>query len=353
MKRFLAFFLIVQLFLVQIASNFPQFIESYYSNGIYLKIANVNRILFGTVPFSIGDLLYISLIICLIGWFINNRKRFLKNWKVNLLTVCCWASIVYFLFHILWGLNYYRIPLDKKLKINKDYTVEELLLLTEKMIARANAVHLQITHCDTLAVEVPYSNHKVFAKAAIGFERLPKALHQFEYKNSSVKTSLLRVPLSYMGFGGYLNPFTNEAQLNTLKPNFTLPMTTCHEMVHQLGIASESECNFIGFMAAINHNDLYFQYSAYSFITRFCLSNLERIEKNLGKNHFKKLNLGIQKNIIEHEQFWDSYHSPIDVFFEFFYDKFLKANKQPDGMMSYSKFVGLVIGYEKAIEKNN
>jgi hypothetical protein len=35
---------------------------------------------------------------------------------------------------------------------------------------------------------------------------------------------------NYMGFSGYLNPFTNEAQVNYLGPMYTFPATTCREM---------------------------------------------------------------------------------------------------------------------------
>lgn len=346
-KHILPSLLLVQIVLVKTLGLFPEFIENWYSNGLYLVIAKFSRTLLGGFWFSIGDIIYIALILFIIRWFWIKRKGFLKEWKNNLLTILSWISILYFLFHFLWGMNYYRVPLTEKLNIEKEYTEEELLLFTEKMITKTNEIHLKITNNDTISVVVPYADEEVFEKALEGFKTLPRKLKEFHYETKSIKPSLLRIPLSYMGFGGYLNPFTNEAQLNTLKPNFTLPMTTCHEMVHQLGIASETDCNFIGFIAATQNNDLYFQYSAYCFITRFCLGNLERIEAGKGKALLEKLNLGVQKNIFEHEVFWDSYHSPIDIFFELFYDGFLKANQQQDGMMSYSRFVGLIIGFER------
>ena len=36
-----------------------------------------------------------------------------------------------------------------------------------------------------------------------------------------------------MGFGGYLNPFTHEAQVNTLQPKLRVLTTACHEIAHQ------------------------------------------------------------------------------------------------------------------------
>ncbi|MEZ4853655.1 DUF3810 domain-containing protein [Flavobacterium sp.] len=349
-KYLLSSFLIIQIVVVKILGQFPSFIEKNYSHGLYKKIAWCNRTVFGNIPFSFGDVIYSLLIILLIRWIWKTRKGFFKNWKSNGLTILSWFSVFYFLFHILWGMNYYRVPLHEKLNIEKEYTEEELLVFTEKMIAKTNALQLQITGNDSTAVKVPYSDEEVFAMAQNGYAKLPKSLQEFHYANESIKPSLLRYLLSYMGFGGYINPFTNEAQVNTLKPNFTLPMTTCHEMGHQVGIGSESECNFIGFIAASNHDDLYFQYSAYSFITNYCLGNLERIEEGKGKAFLSKLNVGVIKNFKENEAFWNSYHTPIDTFFEFFYDNFLKANQQ-EGIISYSRFVGLAIGFEKISKK--
>ena len=214
------------------------------------------------------------------------------------------------------------------------------------MILKSNELQLRITSNDSVAVINPYTEKEIFEMAQVGYHKLPHNLKEFDYKNKSIKQSLFSMPLSYMGFGGYLNPFTNEAQVNYLKPKYTTPFTTCHEMAHQTGIGSESECNFIGYLAAINNSDDYFQYAAYTTAVRYCFRNLEEIEEGKSKIYLQKLNKGILKNFNENEIFWKQYETPINTFFEYFYDNFLKANQQKDGMEGYSKFVGLAIGYE-------
>ncbi len=85
---------------------------------------------------------------------------------------------------------------------------------------------------------------------AVGaYDSLAIAEPQFAYRVRSVKASLFSYPGLYIGFAGYYNPFTGEAQVNMLDPDFRLPYTTCHEMGHQLGYAKENEANFIGFLA--------------------------------------------------------------------------------------------------------
>lgn len=345
-KYLLPIFLLVQIVIVKTLALFPEFIESYYSKGLYLKIAHLNRTLFGGIPFSIGDVIYVILIFLLLRWIWKNRIGFWKNWKTNAFSVLSWLSVFYFFFHLFWAMNYYRISIEQKLNIEKEYSMAKLEAFTLKMIAKTNSLQHQITNNDTIAVVIPYTDLQIFEKAINGYENLPMTLNDFQYQNVSIKPSLLRYLLSYMGFGGYLNPFTNEAQINTLKPKFSIPMTTCHEMAHQTGIGSESECNFIGFIAATKNDDVYFQYSAYSFITRYCLRNLERMEEGKSEHFLEKLNKGVLKNYDEHDIFWEYYQTPIDTFFEFFYDSFLKINQQ-EGMISYSRFVGLMIGYEK------
>jgi hypothetical protein len=343
----LTLFLLIQIIVVKTIGLFPDFVENWYSKGLYPKLAFLLRKAMGWLPFSFGDVLYFILILLLIRWIWKHRIGFFKEWKNNGLAIMSWVAVFYFFFHLLWGMNYYRIPLHEKLNIEKEYSKQQLEVFIEKMLQKTNELQLKITKNDSVGVVIPYSHAKIYNLALKGYTKLPKNLQEFSYENKSIKSSLFSYPLSYMGFGGYLNPFTNEAQVNNLKPKYTSPLTTCHEMAHQTGIGSESECNFIGFVAASKNEDLYFQYSAYSFALRYAINNLEAIQEGSSKLYGKKINKGVLKNYYENEIFWNHYQTPINTFFEYFYDNFLKANQQKEGMQGYSKFVGLVIGYEK------
>ncbi len=340
------YLLIIQIILIKVLSLFPDFVERFYSNGLYLYISKICRLLLGWIPFSVGDIAYVVLILLIFRWLFNNRIRFFKNWKSNGLTILNFISILYFLFHFLWGLNYYRIPLHEKIGIEKEYTKQQLQNLTLKLIAKTNQLQLKIEKEQYKKVIFNYSEQQMYGMAPNGYYNLPKPLSQIQYQNKSIKSSIFSLPLSYMGFGGYLNPFTNEAQVNFLKPKYTSPLTICHEMAHQTGIASESDCNFIGFIAASQNKDVYFQYSAYAFALNYCLYNLELIEEGSSKTYKVFINEGVLENFKENKTFWKHYHSWIDTFFEYIYDTFLKMNQQKDGMESYSKFVGLLINYD-------
>lgn len=344
-KYLLPLFLVIQIIALQILAYFPESIEEYYSNGIYPIITFFSRMLFGLFPFSVGDCIYIILIFFILRWFWNKRKSWKLQWKNNLLTVLSFFSVFYFLFHVLWALNYYREPLFEKMEIQKEYTDAELIHFTKKLIVKTNAIHSQITKNDSLKVVFPYTEQAVFKMNLNGYDNLAKEHDYFTFTNLSTKKSLISLPLSYMGFSGYLNPFTNEAQVNSLIPLYGFPTTVNHEMAHQMGYASESECNFIGFMASIKNDNLYFKYSGYSFALSYCLSSIRMQDEATFKKLLKTVHPGILKNYKESDQFWIDYQSPIEKGFHLFYDTFLKINQQKEGMNSYSKFVDLMVNY--------
>nr|WP_288833114.1 DUF3810 domain-containing protein [uncultured Flavobacterium sp.] len=356
-KYLLPFLLLIQILILKIIRFFPETVEAFYSNGFYPYLSNFLRIILGWIPFSIGDVLYFMLIVLAVKWFWNNRKNWTRskvgqngtkaNWKDLSLSILSVISVFYFFFHFLWAINYYRIPLFEKMKIERDYSDADLYNFTKKIIAKTNEIHGQITKNDSLKVVFPYSKEVAFIKNLHGYKNLAAQYPFFAYSNLSIKKSLFSLPLTYMGFGGYLNPFTNEAQVNSFMPMYNFPTTSCHEMAHQMGYASESECNFIGFLASVNNDNLYFKYSGYSFALRYCLNNWYIRNETIYKELLKKIHPGILKNYQESEDFWMQYQTPIEKGFHLFYDRYLKLNQQKEGIDSYSKFINLLVNYYK------
>jgi hypothetical protein len=346
-KYLLPFLLFLQIGVLQWVSFFPEYVERYYSNGLYIWISKFSRITFGAFSISIGDIIYFILLFYIFKWFYTKKSSWRRGWKENGLTMLRVFSIFYFLFHVLWGLNYYRVPLFEKMGIKREYSDADLLLFTQKLITKTNALQLQLEKNDSLKVVFPYTQKEVFEMNQNGYQLLSNQYPFFKYENPSIKKSILSLPLSYMGFGGYLNPFTNEAQVNALGPMYHFPMTTNHEMAHQLGYASESEANFIGFLASVKNKDPYIQYAGYSYALRYCLHNWHHRNEEMESRLLKTIHFGVLSNYQESEDFWKHYETFIESGFELFYDQFLKLNQQEEGMESYSKFVDLMVNYYK------
>ncbi len=306
------------------------------------------RYVFGWLPISVGDILYTLLSLYIIRWLIVNRKRIIKDTKHWFLDVLSAISIGYFAFHLLWAFNYYRLPLHESLNIDKDYTTEELVHLAEQLVTKTNAIHLSITNNDSVKVDMPFSKSELLKMVPDGYDQLSETFPYLAYHPRSIKKSIYSLPLTYMGFSGYLNPFTNEAQIDGLIPSYKFPTTGSHEVAHQLGYAAENEANFIGSMAAMQHPNIYFQYSGHAFALRHCLKEIHRRDSEIYKTIFPTINKGIFKNYQEVRNFWDAYENPIEPLFEKTFDTILKASNQSAGMESYSYVVALLVNYYKS-----
>lgn len=346
----LAILLPLQIIAIKIVSRFPEFIETWYSTGLYPYIAKIMRFSVGLLPFSLGDLLYTFFIISIIRWVTIRIKTRFRNYKIWTLDILATFSIIYACFHLFWGLNYYRLPLHRTLKIKNTYTTEELVLLTSTLIKKSNHIHSELVNNDSLKVDYKFKKTFLLRSTIDGYKQLSKDYPKLTYEGYSLKRSLYSIPLTYMGFNGYLNPLTNEAQVNTQILRYKIPTTASHEIGHQLGFAKENEANFIACLATMNHTDPYFQYSGFTFALRYCLNELYVRDRAKADELIKTIHPGILANYKEVRDFWETHKNPIEPFFQVTYNGFLKANNQADGMKSYSYVVALLVNYFDDVE---
>jgi len=344
-KVILTLLLPLQYIALLILKRFPQFIETYYSQGIYPYIAKLSRYVFGWIPFSIGDIFYALLVIFLIRWLFKNIRRIGREPVLFALDITAALSIVYFLFNIMWGLNYYRVPLNTTLGLEKDYTTEELLVTTQRLIAKSNELHRQLGYEDSTKIDIPYTHQEIFTKSINGYQNLEKEYPNLYYSPKSIKNSTWSLGLTYMGYSGYFNPLTGEAQVNRLIKTHKFPVVSCHEQAHQIGYAAENEANFIATLAALHNDDPYIQYTGYIFALRYCVNEIARRDIKMYEEILPTINFGILESYREMREFWDSYKNPFENISKAIWDQFLKANNQSKGIMSYSYMVALVVNY--------
>lgn len=347
LRNGIALGLIPQLLIVFWLGNRPDLVETYYSNGIYPVISQFFRLLFGWIPFSVGEIIYTLLIILAVRYVFKNRTRIKKHPWLFLRNGVLVFSVFYFTFNLVWALNYYRMPIAEQFAIRDSVTPSEVLYLTEQLILKTNRLQLEITGDSTEMVEVPYERGAIFDKTVEGYNRIQKELPFLAYPYPSLKKATLGVLASYMGIGGYLNPFTNEAQVNGLTPVFRLPVVAAHEIGHQVGYAKENETNFIGYLVTMKNEDIHFQYSASAYALSHCLSAVRRTDEQKFELLFAKVNVGVQENYRELYEFNLKYANPFEPVFKSIFSTFLKANQQKDGIKSYSKIVELMVGYHE------
>ncbi|CAM1353651.1 DUF3810 domain-containing protein [Tenacibaculum insulae] len=338
----------IQVVFVQFLSQKPQWIAQYYSNGIYPFISKFFRFILGWIPFSFGDVLGLFLIILFIQSIYKLIKNRFKNLGTQLLKFTSALAIIYFCFYTFWGFNYFREPLAKNLDLQQAfYTTEQLVETTHKIVSELNKIHFQITNNDSIKITVPYSQKEIYSLATNGYKNLAEKYPQLAYTNSSIKNSLVSLFQSYNGTSGYINPITGEAQVNDMIPKTGYPATTCHEMAHQIGWAAENDANFVGFLASIANDDLYFKYSGYRMAYNYCIRQVYKRDKKAALAIKNSVNKGIYKDYNDSYLHWKQFENPIEPYFKKGYNSYLKANNQSKGIKSYSYVVDLLIAYFK------
>ena len=232
--------------------------------------------------------------------------------------------------------------MHEQLEIKNDYTTQQLITFAEELAEKTNKIHKTIT-ADSLPVKFDKSTSYYKNLIFKDFDRIDFTPNSINHL--SAKGSLISLPLTYMGFGGYLNPFTLEAQYNYKVPGYKLPTLIAHEMGHQLGYAKENEANFIGCFVNMNSENIEMKYAGYSYALRFCLNEIYRRSPEEFERLREKVNPGVLKNFNQITEFWESYENPMEPVFKTFYGNFLKVNNQPEGMKSYSYVVALLVNY--------
>ena len=114
-------------------------------------------------------------------------------------------------------------------------------------------------------------------------------------------------------------------------------------MAHQLGIASESEANFVALQYAA-----FIQTLLYSFLVHFALryaSELYKANPEKAKNQLINLRPGVFKNFQQLSDFWEKFQNPFEPYFKKGYDSYLKVNGQAKGILSYNAMVGMVVAH--------
>jgi hypothetical protein len=340
----LAVSLPIQVLLLQLAAKNPEFIEQYYSKGIYPCISSFFRIILGWIPFSVGDLFLAFGFFIFIRFLVRLIKNSFKNFIPKVIHFTAILSIIYFCFYLFWGLNYYREPLAKNLQYKQqEYTTEQLQKVTEHIIEKLNYYQFKITKNDSLKVVNPYQQKEMYEMATSGYDNLSIHFPQLKYQHASVKSSLMSLLQMYNGTSGYLNPLTGEAHVNDRIPKTSYPTTICHEMAHQIGFAAENEANFVGFLAAKYNDDIYFKYASYRMAFGYCIYELRKRDSKLSTELWKTINEGIRKDFNASFQFWQEYKNPFEPIVKKGYNAYLKANKQANGVQSYDYVVDLLI----------
>lgn len=346
--------LLVIAVLIHIYSDNSIRVENQYSTGIYPAFSRFLRYIFGWLPFSIGDILYGTVIVWVI-WKVGKiikvlfkRKATWRSFGAGLIKTFRILLVVYILFNLFWGINYNRTGIADQIGLKMDkYSQEDLKMINDLLVIKVNESKASLVN-----QQLPYpSNKELFSKVKDAYINVEKVYPFLKYKPVSLKPSVWSWVGNYMGFTGYYNPFTGEAQVNTLVPKFLQPFTSCHEVAHQLGYAKEMEANFVGYLSATASADTLLHYSTYLDLFMYSNRNLFETDSVSAKEYRKQLIPAVLDDLKEWKLFNKNHRSPIEPVFRWIYGAYLKHNQQPQGVLSYDEVTGFIIAYYKKFGK--
>jgi len=329
-------------------------VENGYSVGFYDNSSAVLRGLLGWLPFSFGDLLY-GLTAIWLTWKLVKITRVILQKKASkagfingLLKTITLFLLIYVLFNGLWGINYNRKGIAYQLGLKMDkYSLQELQAMNGILVNKANTAKQAL-----LDAHASYpSSKQLFAAVQQNYGAIDSMYPFLKYDHRSLKTSMWGWLGNYVGFTGYYNPFTGEAQVNTTVPKFLQPFTASHEVAHQLGYAKEMEANFVGYLAASHSPDALFQYSVYLDLFLYSNRNLAHIDTASAKMYAGQLLPQIKEDLQEWRAFNRRHKNPVEPVIRWMYGKYLENNQQPQGVWSYDEVTSFIIAYYKKFGK--
>lgn len=337
--------------LIQFVFSSSNAAVAFYAANVFYPFQVVRNATLGFVGISIGDIIYILggifIIVLVVKWiyYLIRLQTYRRALLLSLLRTGMVVGVVYIWFFIGWGGNYSKPRLAEYWSLEKGQEVEDdstLIYFDKYLIDKLNEYAPQFTACNFREIE----------------RRSRKYYGQFKATEASrtcinVKPSLYGNLLEYSGIQGYYNPFTGEGQVNANLPSFLLPFTTCHEMGHQVGIAAEEDANLLAFVVGTESKDPAFVYSAYFNIWLYTNSKLRGRDSVLAKSLRDGLNPVTLAHIDTLRALRKKYKSPFSKYSSYFYDNFLKLNKQKKGMDSYDDVVNRAYAWEQRRLQNS
>ncbi len=310
----------------------------FYEQNIFLPYQKFRAILLSHISFSLGDILYIFIIIGIlifIVYCIIYFKRCLQkkaNWSGFIFPTIITILSIYLIYFFSWGANYNRQSIWKPQEEHQ-WSKDKLVLLNNFLIDKLNSLE-----------EIPGT----YDLSTINQEI--RTVYQNEYGNKipylEVKPSLFSNLIFHLGIQGYYNPISGEAQFAKQLPSFMWGFVIAHEMAHQAGIAAEGDANMMAYVICMKSKIDHLKYSAYFNLFLYANKELSKMDSTLAFQKKELLTISNKNNIEYLKNLRLQYKSIFRGTVLDIYDWALKIQGQKQGLNSYNDISRLIYFWE-------
>ncbi|MCL2828058.1 MAG: DUF3810 domain-containing protein [Oscillospiraceae bacterium] len=299
-------------------------------------------------PFSVAEFFALFVVLGVIALLIREIRRILRKKSMvhgMYRIVAGFLAIVlsiYGSFNLLYGANFYADDFQVRSGIHaRGATVYDLYRVTALFAQGLNdTAHLvERDENDVFAVSID----QIFLESVGVFRNLETQFPFLSHRDVPPKPLLISRLMRYTDYVGFFFPFTGEANINILAPRSQVPVTVAHEMVHQRGIASEDEANFVAILAGVKSENPVFSYSAYLMGYSYLANALRRV----APERFQEIHATLSDLVLADLADIRAYHdrkNPVAVqVTNAINDNFLRSYGEESGIQSYGEVVDLLI----------
>ncbi|MBQ9142923.1 MAG: DUF3810 domain-containing protein [Lachnospiraceae bacterium] len=360
-----------------IAWNSTTFCDAYIKYIFPLWVNTYGRIT-GIFPFSVGEILLVLGVCCVVifalvaaGSLVTGIYRLCRGrdyvpgkvlkgfWKASkgyslwfvwvLLVVCTVMTLnCTILYHAsTFSRQYYG-------EEEEDYTLEDLIRVRNMVVEKCNALSAEMERDEKGLI---IYTGDIEAEAIAAMQKLGDTYDQLDGYYPRPKPLAASDFFSQQYIQGYYFPFSMEANYNQVMYIMNMPATLCHELGHLRGYIFEDEANFISYLACIQSDNKFFEYSGYLSVLNYLDNDFyAAVGKNWECYSEQPMILPQvhEDNTFLLQEEWDRINGKalidtetVDEISDTFTDTTLKVNGVSDGIVSYSRVVELLLWYEK------
>jgi len=307
-------------------------LEHGYANGVFAVMNRVFVPVTNLVPFALGDVELLAVLIALVAWWIRAMRRTPRPRRLRVAArlvahTIGYAALGVVLFELLWGFNYRRTTVAARVDFaDSRVTDAAVAAFSERIVGILNA-DVAAAHAETLDQ----------AKLSAAFEPVVRRLgDDWDVTVTRPKFTILQPYYNAAGIGGQYSPFSFETMLNADFLPFEVPRALAHEWSHAGGFTDEGDANYIGTLTCLRSSDPLIRYSG-AFWTYGELPEAQRRRLRLDPRVIADFEAS-------RERFLRHYQPHIFAIQWRFYDRFLRTNGVKTGVASYGFFLKLLVG---------